>query len=58
LAANNKEKQPALEEMSGLLNIGKNTCWDFRKKIKVTLPEKKKSLGITEVDSWDVLILD
>jgi hypothetical protein len=54
-SANNKGKQPTLEEMSELLNIGKNTCWDFRKKIKARLAEKKK---VTEVDSWDVLILD
>jgi len=47
-----------LEEMSTLLDIGKNTCWDFRKKIKARMVEKKKSLRVNEVESWEVLIPD
>lgn len=57
-AASNKSKKLTLDEMSGILNIGKNTCWDFRKKIKQRQTEKKKLLGLKEVESWDMFILD
>jgi len=57
-ASNCKGKKMTLEEMSTLLDIGKNTCWDFRKKIKARMVEKKKSLRVNEVESWEVLIPD
>lgn len=57
-ASSLKGKKLTLEEMSQLLDIGKNTCWDFRKKIKERGEVKKKLLGVKEVESWDLLIMD
>lgn len=53
-----KGKKLTHDQMSALLKIGKNTCWDFRKKVRTRQEEKKKALGIKEVDSWDIFILD
>jgi two-component system, sensor histidine kinase LadS len=53
----NQEKY-TLEELSEILDIGRNTCWDFRKKIKERQSEVKKKFKLKDIADWEILIRD
>ncbi|GAL85358.1 chromosome segregation ATPase [Sporocytophaga myxococcoides] len=55
---NLKTGKYTLDELSLKLEIGKNTCWEFRKRVQQRQEEKRKTLKIKETENWELLIMD
>jgi hypothetical protein len=55
---NFKPSRYTLDELSTRLEIGKNTCWEFRKRVQQRQEEKRKALKVKEIENWELLIMD
>lgn len=55
---NLKTAKYTLDELSLKLEIGKNTCWEFRKRVQQRQDEKRKILKVKEIENWELLIMD
>lgn len=55
---NLKAAKYTLDELSMKLEIGKNTCWEFRKRVQQRQEEKRRTLKIKEIEKWELLIMD
>lgn len=51
-------KKYTLDELSELLDLRRNTCWSFRKKVQEREEEWKKKNKGKKVTNWEELILD
>lgn len=47
-----------LDELSELLQLRRNTCWSFNKKVKERMENIKKKNKINTIKNWESLILD
>lgn len=54
----NSKQKITIDQLAELLEIGKNTCWDFRKKVLLRKEERRKVLKLSNNENWDVLISD
>lgn len=51
-------KKYTLDELSELLELRRNTCWSFRKKVQEREEQWKQKNNNRKVTNWEVLILD
>ena len=47
-----------LDELSELLQLRRNTCWSFRKKIQERISAVKIKKKVNSIKNWDFLLLD
>jgi two-component system, sensor histidine kinase LadS len=53
-----ENEKMTLDELSALLQLRRNTCWSFNKKVKERIENIKKRDKVGSIKNWESLILD
>ncbi len=53
-----ESEKMTLDELSELLQLRRNTCWSFSKKVRERIEKLKQKHKVNTVKSWESLILD